>query len=245
VLDDTDAGDGALSLKADLPPKVSALAARRRPPEDLLRTAERLLAAHGIDGVSLRQIAVEAGHRNPGAVQYHFGSKEGLLRAIVQERLPWINERRKQLLERLDQQGREFDIRGLVEVMARPFLEIGGDAHYVQLLARLSPLDELLRDAYQSSGDDAQASLLLGQRLQVALGSLPPVIRDNRVRMARHLMLGSIAGRRIQAVGSEPPALSDDLFALELYNGMVSLFCAPHAISWPDQRETMAAVHPV
>jgi hypothetical protein len=119
------------------------------------------------------------------------------------------------------------------------------EAHYVQLLARLSPLDELLRDAYQSSGEDAQASLLLGYRLQIALGSLPPVIRENRVRMARNLMLGSIAGRRAQTARHSPVAMSDELFALELYNGMVSLFCAPHAINWPDQPEIMPTVHPV
>ena len=56
--------------------------------------AERLFTRDGVDGVSLRQIAVEAGLRNPASVQYHFGSKEALLRAVVELRLPPINERR-------------------------------------------------------------------------------------------------------------------------------------------------------
>jgi hypothetical protein len=58
-------------------------------------------------------------------------------------------------------------------------------------------------------------------------------------------MLGSIAGRRAQTARNTPVAMSDELFALELYNGMVSLFCAPHAINWPDQQEMISTVHPV
>lgn len=45
----------------------------------LLLTAERLFAQRGCDGVSLREIAQEAGSRNNNAVQYHFGSREELL----------------------------------------------------------------------------------------------------------------------------------------------------------------------
>ena len=48
----------------------------------LVLAAERLFALHGIDGVSLRQIASEAGSANNSAVHYHFGSKEGLIGAI-------------------------------------------------------------------------------------------------------------------------------------------------------------------
>jgi AcrR family transcriptional regulator len=101
----------------------------RRLPEHLVRTAERLFAENGIDdGVSLRQIAAEAGYRSPAAVQYHFGSKAVLLQAIVEYRLPSIAHRRVQLLEELDRQHHELDVRRLVEVLARPFFELDSDA---------------------------------------------------------------------------------------------------------------------
>ena len=48
----------------------------------LLLTAERLFAQRGCEGVSLREIAQAAGSRNNNAVQYHFGSREGLMAAI-------------------------------------------------------------------------------------------------------------------------------------------------------------------
>ena len=41
----------------------------------LLLAAERLFAEHGLAGVSLRQISIEAGSSNNSAIRYHFGSK--------------------------------------------------------------------------------------------------------------------------------------------------------------------------
>src|SRR3546814_19686067 len=61
----------------------------------ILQAAEDCFGEHGIDAVSLRQIAIAAGQGNTAAVQYHFGSKEGLLEAIFQHRLPAIHQRRK------------------------------------------------------------------------------------------------------------------------------------------------------
>ena len=46
---------------------------------DLLLAAERLFAQQGFQGASLRAITQEAG-ANLASVNYHFGSKEGLIR---------------------------------------------------------------------------------------------------------------------------------------------------------------------
>ena len=55
--------------------------------ERLIVVAERLYADHGLDAVSLRQIADAAGQKNHAVVQYHFGTKEELLKAVVREAL--------------------------------------------------------------------------------------------------------------------------------------------------------------
>lgn len=47
----------------------------------LLDSAEELFAAHGIDAVSNRRIAEHAGNSNHSAVNYHFGSRDELIRA--------------------------------------------------------------------------------------------------------------------------------------------------------------------
>lgn len=66
----------------------------------LRRTAEQLFAAHGVDGVSVRQITRDAGQRNSTAVAYHFGSRDGLLRAVLEHHLDHVLLRHEALLER-------------------------------------------------------------------------------------------------------------------------------------------------
>ena len=51
--------------------------------ERLLATAEELFATRGIDAVSVRDITEAAG-ANIAAVNYHFGSRRGLIDAIVE-----------------------------------------------------------------------------------------------------------------------------------------------------------------
>ncbi|HTZ78478.1 MAG TPA: TetR/AcrR family transcriptional regulator [Stellaceae bacterium] len=64
----------------------------------ILRIAERMFAERGFAGVSLRQLTTAAGV-NLAAVNYHFGSKEGLLTAIFESRCNPMNEERLRRLE--------------------------------------------------------------------------------------------------------------------------------------------------
>src|SRR6478752_4721362 len=81
----------------------------------LIRTAERLFAESGIDAVSLRQIGAAAGTRNSGAVAYHFGDKEGLIRAIIDDRQGQIDKRVRELLGELERQERLDDLPAVCE----------------------------------------------------------------------------------------------------------------------------------
>ncbi len=66
--------------------------------ERLLDAAERLFAARGFDGTSLREVTAEAG-ANVAAIHYHFGSKEELLRAVLSRIVAPVNSQRLRLLE--------------------------------------------------------------------------------------------------------------------------------------------------
>src|SRR3546814_9487590 len=72
----------------------------------ILQAAEDCFGEHGIDAVSLRQIAIAAGQGKHAAVQYHFGSKEGLFEPIFQTRLPAIDQSTKALIEKSEPQQR-------------------------------------------------------------------------------------------------------------------------------------------
>ena len=69
--------------------------------ERILDVAERLFADFGFPVTSLRDITREAGV-NLAAVNYHFGSKEALLAAVLERRFRPINDRRLALLDELE-----------------------------------------------------------------------------------------------------------------------------------------------
>ncbi len=86
----------------------------------LMICAERLFGDAGIDGVGLRAISEAAGQKNNNAVQYHFGSKLGLLNAILEWREGQLEPHRKALLELGEAQGRLNDLRWLLRVCFEP-----------------------------------------------------------------------------------------------------------------------------
>jgi AcrR family transcriptional regulator len=57
----------------------------------ILRAAERLLTEHGPDHVSLDQVAVAAGV-GKGTVFHRFGSRSGLMRALVEDRVQAVQD---------------------------------------------------------------------------------------------------------------------------------------------------------
>jgi AcrR family transcriptional regulator len=94
--------------------------------ESLLDAAESLFSEHGIEAASLRQITQHAG-ANLAAVNYHFGTKDGLVRAVFSRRLKPLTDERIRLLEQCDLQA--------------------GDAVEQVLRAFLTPILRMLREA--------------------------------------------------------------------------------------------------
>ncbi len=72
--------------------------------EQIARTAEVLFAREGFSNTSLRQVTDAAGV-NIAAVNYHFGSKEGLLVEILDRIIAPLNEERIMLLDELEEAG--------------------------------------------------------------------------------------------------------------------------------------------
>lgn len=108
-------------------------------PDALIRAAERLFAEHGSDAVSLREINAEAGATNASAIQYHFGDRRGLIRAVLAKHEPAIEARRHRLLDQYEALP-EPDIRALAEALVEPLaaeLAADGGAGYLQLVSDL------------------------------------------------------------------------------------------------------------
>jgi AcrR family transcriptional regulator len=75
-------------------------ATRRR----LLDAAERLIAKHGIESVTVRDITAAA-KTDVTAIHYHFGSKDHLIEATVRRALDSLNALRAPLIDELDANG--------------------------------------------------------------------------------------------------------------------------------------------
>jgi AcrR family transcriptional regulator len=83
----------------------------------LLDAAEALFAAQGVRGVSLREIVRAAGARNASALQYHFGNRAGMVRAVLQRHTAEIEARRHALLDACEPRP---ELRPLVAALVLP-----------------------------------------------------------------------------------------------------------------------------
>jgi len=108
---------------------------------ELLLAAEKLFALYGLRGVSLRQIVAATRQRNISTVHYHFGSREALVYAICDFRLPAIEAARAariaHFIESPPARGervREL-LHVLVEPTALPIVASRGRSYFRRLLA--------------------------------------------------------------------------------------------------------------
>ena len=107
-------------------PQISPYNDEADPKTRLILTGERLFAEVGIQGVSMREIASKAGQGNHFAVQYHFGSREGLVQAIFDFRMNQMEPGRGAMIAALEAAGRTRDARSILEVILLPQLHLDG-----------------------------------------------------------------------------------------------------------------------
>lgn len=106
----------------------------------ILEVATRLFAEHGLDAVPLRDIAIQA-QVNGAAINYHFGTKELLIREVYRRLFGVLNERRLQALDDCEisaKKGRlrpDAVVRALIGPMVRfASSEEHGGIYFVRLL---------------------------------------------------------------------------------------------------------------
>jgi len=163
--------------------------------EKLLDCAEELYAEHGLEGVSLRTINTQAG-LSPAALHYHFGTQDALVEALLERRMPELMERRRGLLETLDESSETPTARAVLDALLRPLAELLAEHaeaghRYLRLIYRLQADGDLYPlfpvDRY-SSGVDRLVPLLCQ-----ALPSLPIDVVRLRLGLAIDVMLRSMA----------------------------------------------------
>ncbi len=170
--------------------------------ERLLDATERLCAAHGIDGTSIRAITEAAG-ANVAAVNFHFDGKAGLIRAMFARRLVPLAERRLELLADLQKRADLPDAGDLLDAFMTPLLDLTaktdpGAQAFARLFARtvvepteaikeifsgeLTAYSETFLNAFETALPHLDR-LELVLRLDFAIGAIAHALSD-RTRLA-------------------------------------------------------------
>jgi AcrR family transcriptional regulator len=160
----------------------------------ILDAAARLFAQRGIDAVSLNEINNAAGQRNASSLHYHFGSRDGLLRAVLERHVPTIAARRRASLASapVDDAARTGAV-AFVQPLADLLLGDWRDRAFVRIAA------DLRTDPARSNAEvDAIVGDTSGREafdVVVRSGALPPGLASRRVRIAGTLVLHALADR--------------------------------------------------
>lgn len=91
--------------------------------QKLLEVSEELFATKGVNATLVGDIVQGAGQRNPSALRYHFGSREGVLQVIMEKYLDLIEQRRAELLEQWPDSGPATS-GGAVTLVVIPLVEL-------------------------------------------------------------------------------------------------------------------------
>jgi len=186
-------------------------------PIKLIETAQRLFGLHGLEGISLRQISKAAGSGNNYAVQYHFGSLSGLIRAIQERNLPELDRIRTRMLAEAEEQGRMGDIRTLIDILYRPLVD-HVDSEGERVHARFA-LAMFRSPQGLSLMGDTRHLMPVSQRvldlLYLTIPHIPPALVRERLRLLSISFLASIFNRNPPFEGAElDEALVDNALAM-------------------------------
>lgn len=174
--------------------------------ERILVAAEELVAHDGFDGVSLRDITAAA-RVNLAAVHYHFGSKDGLIDALITRYIRPINLERLRLLDEVESVygERPVPVEKLLEAFMRPLLDRLGDSGisamlFFKMVGRcMSERGYRLPDALMPVYEQ------IGVRFVQALRRSLPQISEDVLYWRMHFILGAVAhtlahGEKVQVI---------------------------------------------
>lgn len=164
---------------------VRSASTRRR----ILDAAETQFGERGFAATSLRTVTEAAG-ANVAAVSYHFGSKEGLLRAVVARVMVPVNDERRRRLDELEAGGTAPSVPELIRSFVEPAvnLTVDGDPRspeVARFIGRvISEPDPQIRQLFATEVDPVEGRYLAALRLAL------PGLDDATVRFAYTSMLG-------------------------------------------------------
>ena len=167
--------------------------------QKILDSSQHLFARDGFQATSLRDITRRAGV-NIAAINYHFGSKEALLKSVLERHLIPLNkvriERLKKVSESARQEGRRPPVRDLILAIVEPtlqykdsspdaedFIDLVGRAFYdpestvrKAFVPLIWPLYEVIIETFRGALPDLPEHVLLW-RLHFMIGAMNHMLK--------------------------------------------------------------------
>jgi AcrR family transcriptional regulator len=160
----------------------------------ILGAAEALFMDRGFAATSLRMITAQA-KVNLAAVNYHFGSKESLIREVFDRRLAPLNRARIQYLDRLESAvgNRTLTVERILEAIVMPALDMSRDALSGGALSL-----RLLGRAYSEPADSMRDFLPshyreVAVRFKDAFTRALPQVPEEELVWRMHFLFGAVA----------------------------------------------------
>jgi len=190
--------------------------------ERLIAAAEELFAANGIQAVSLREIVRASGARNTTALQYHFGDRAGLVRAVLGKHHLDVDTRRHAMLDAYEAED-EPDLWALAHALVAPLAAMladrDGGPSYLQILAELMNRPQPALDP--AVFDDPQDSMFRWREL------VAPLLSAEALRLHRRFVVLRFAVVELARRSDGAPHTDDRLFVSHLVDLVAALLAAP------------------
>ncbi|NHC24939.1 TetR/AcrR family transcriptional regulator [Nocardioides sp. IC4_145] len=195
----------------------------------LVDAALRAFADHGVHNASLLEITRQAGQRNRGAVHYHFGSREGMIAAVLEQHADDIGRREIELIEAARNRP-DDDLASVVEALVRPVTEVSEMGWrgrcYIVIVGELvqqdiTPLGPEVEAAMARTGG-YELFALLRDRLQPMAMDVP--LENERLALVTSFVMRAVADRARS--GELPPSGREELPAERFVQNLVSMATA-------------------
>jgi len=159
----------------------------------IIAAAQALFAEKGFPATSMREITARA-EVNLAAINYHFGSKENLLREVVRQCIDPINQERMLALDRLESIAREtntpMDLREVVRAFLEPAVRLFSSPEGGAMPCMLARLHH-----EPNSGIDALIAEILNPviaRFVAATQAALPERQAKEIIQRGHFMIGAL-----------------------------------------------------
>jgi AcrR family transcriptional regulator len=188
----------------------------------LIRAGEHHFARHGVDGARTADIRRAAGQQNESALHYHFGSRDGLLVAILRKHLELTEPERRRALAAAGGAGPgegDDHLRALVAALVTPDAarlhdEDGRD--YLRIIAQIAGRAGVQQGPVRLPVDGSALERVIDRLVATVATRVPEPVARERVAAVIGFLTFALADRARRIEGGDAALPPHEAFTADL-----------------------------